>query len=70
MLFEALDEVSPIKIKVIVNGGIKNFTDGDEMIAQGQNVAGTMIGVGLIDNPALLQWTIGADGPMGKYLMS
>ena len=33
MLFEALDEINPVKIKVIVNGGIKNFTDGDEMIA-------------------------------------
>ena len=70
MLFEALDQISPVKIKVIVNGGIKSFADGDEMIAQGQSVAGTMIGVGLIDNPALLQWTVGPNGPVGQYQMT
>lgn len=70
MLFEALDQINPVKIKIIVNGGIKSFADGEEMIAQGQSVAGTMIGVGLIDNPALLQWTIGPNGPVGKYQMT
>ena len=51
-------------MKIIANGGFRTFAAAEETV-RGHGIAGTMIGVALIDNPALSDVTPDSTGRPG-----